>query len=382
MQIGKSDVSQRLYPVIAFIKARDIMKLLAPACDENGFAFHGNFFQGLEAIGNKTGADNIYPPRALLTKLFQRKQQCMGLTIPPGQIGTGNKSDICLHPVQAPRPATARFSGIRNDRDRLYPGCIAALRGNSSPACRVCRSSASNRIHFVPARRYNPDDRDNASQCVGRGYYASFPIARILHRMPRRCCWKHTAGRAATPECARSPVASSAQHLGEWKDCRYSWHIPPSARGELDALRQDIAQQLSLASSMYLQRRAFRHPDLGILFRRFSWAGVKYDAVQNQPPRPPRNFHYPWIAQELLEVRPQRLGGRSIRRTEIDQQYTCLVWCTVLVSGFGGDQDSVRAKNTLKIAYRGSGFAVRPYLKGKECLSKWPGRRNLVYLML
>ena len=74
MQISKSDVGQRVYPVIAFIEARDIMKLMAPSLDKNGFAFHGDFFKGFEAIGNKTGTDYINAPGILFTELFQGKR--------------------------------------------------------------------------------------------------------------------------------------------------------------------------------------------------------------------------------------------------------------------------------------------------------------------
>src|SRR3569623_176432 len=92
---------------------------------------------------------------------------------------------------------------------------------------------------------------------------------------------------------------------------------------------------------MNFQRRTFGHPDLGILLRRFLRPDIKYDAVQNQPPRPPWKFHHSRITKELLEVWAQRLCSRSIGCTEIDQQYAGPVGCVLLESGFGGNQDSV-----------------------------------------
>src|SRR5690242_11437220 len=92
---------------------------------------------------------------------------------------------------------------------------------------------------------------------------------------------------------------------------------------------------------MYFQRRTFRRPDLGILFRRSLRPDVKYDAVQNQPPYPSRKFHHSRIAEELLEIWTQRLGGWGIGSAEIDQQYPCSTRYVSLVSWPWGSQDSV-----------------------------------------
>src|SRR5688500_15932012 len=77
------------------------MKLLASSLDEDRLAFHGDFFQGFEAIGNKTGADNIDAPRFLLAKLLQGNG---GIWAQPlGTAESGLEADLVLVCIQSQR---------------------------------------------------------------------------------------------------------------------------------------------------------------------------------------------------------------------------------------------------------------------------------------
>jgi hypothetical protein len=50
------------------------------------------------------------------------------------------------------------------------------------------------------------------------------------------------------------------------------------------AFTEQALEQLGLALGVYSQRRAFRHPDAGVLGGRFFRADVEDDAVEDQPP--------------------------------------------------------------------------------------------------
>src|SRR5687768_10569854 len=77
------------------------MKLLASSLGEDRFAFHGDFFQGFETIGNKTGADNIDAPGFLFAKLLQSNGGIR--TQPLGTAEPGLETDLVSARVQLQR---------------------------------------------------------------------------------------------------------------------------------------------------------------------------------------------------------------------------------------------------------------------------------------
>ena len=69
------------------------------------------------------------------------------------------------------------------------------------------------------------------------------------------------------------------------------------------------------------QGRATFIPDRGVGFSRTLGARIENDAVENQPPDRSRYLYNSRVPQELLQIRLQRLGSRSLRRAEIGQQH-------------------------------------------------------------
>ena len=93
-------------------------------------------------------------------------------------------------------------------------------------------------------------------------------------------------------------------------------------RGDGDmvaAFAQQALEQLGLALGMHAQRRAFGHPDAGVLGCGFLRAGVEDDAVKDQPPQRLRNFDHAGVGQKFAEVAAQ--GGRrgGVRGAQVDE---------------------------------------------------------------
>ena len=71
MQIGKSNISERQYPVGTLVKAGNVMKILTSCLDEQVSALHCNFFQGFQAILNKAWTDYIHALCPFPAELFE-----------------------------------------------------------------------------------------------------------------------------------------------------------------------------------------------------------------------------------------------------------------------------------------------------------------------
>src|SRR5690554_1124713 len=85
---------------------------------------------------------------------------------------------------------------------------------------------------------------------------------------------------------------------------------------------QGKRQRFSLTPGIQQQRRPFLGPHRAVGSRRTLRPGVENDAVKYQPPQRPRHFHYSRVPQELLEITPQRRGGRLVGCPQIGNEHT------------------------------------------------------------
>ena len=94
------NAGHRFYPLRRFIEAADVMKFAATCGQEIGLGFHRNFFQGLETVAGKAGAQNIDPLDTFVRQFFQGRR---GIRLQPfGFAETGLESDQCLVFRQSP----------------------------------------------------------------------------------------------------------------------------------------------------------------------------------------------------------------------------------------------------------------------------------------
>jgi len=107
-------------------------------------------------------------------------------------------------------------------------------------------------------------------------------------------------------------------------------------------LPQPALEQLGLPLGMHLERRSFRHPDLGVLGRRFGRTQVEHEEIEDQPPDRARNLDYTRIPEKLLEVAAQCRSGRRLWRTEVHQQEGGAARGAVIGRGFGSVAGHVR----------------------------------------
>ena len=98
---------------------------------------------------------------------------------------------------------------------------------------------------------------------------------------------------------------------------------------------EKATQKLGLTFAVHFQWRTFRCPDGGVLGRRFGWADIKDDAIQNQPPENFGNLDDTWIREKFFKVTPDGWCSGSLRRTQIDQHDGCFCCLTVAVRWFG-----------------------------------------------
>jgi hypothetical protein len=66
----EGDVAQGAKPVVALVEAGDVVILLPAGVEKVRLALDGDFFQGFQAVGGKTGADGIHPFGAFPAKIL------------------------------------------------------------------------------------------------------------------------------------------------------------------------------------------------------------------------------------------------------------------------------------------------------------------------
>src|SRR5262245_16254312 len=69
--LGRRDFRERRDPFGRLVEARDEMEIPAARGDIGKASFDADFLEGLEAVGDKAGADHVHPLNAFLRQLYQ-----------------------------------------------------------------------------------------------------------------------------------------------------------------------------------------------------------------------------------------------------------------------------------------------------------------------
>ena len=294
------------------------MKLLAAGFEKAGAAFHRQFFQGFQAVGGEARSDHVDASHAVAAERCQRL------------VGVG------LQPFGA---AEARLEGeailLRVESQRLRqqaPGLPAFAMVGVALVERVAWHAVETHQQYVGAAVHLPVIADVGGQRLDVGGV----VVVVLERAQRRLVADLLQPGKRHVECGggagggvlriggqdQDAVAAGGLHsrqgVGDGR-VAVAHRVFDHERGG-DFLAQPAFQQLGLLFGVDLERRAVLGPDRGVFRGRLFRSGVEDDAVEDRPPHGARDFHHARVGQELLQVRPQRPGGRRLGGAEIDQQ--------------------------------------------------------------
>jgi len=272
---------------------------LAAAGREKGLARRdADFLQRLKAVGNESGADDVYPFRSGLGHGDQRRLR-IGLQ-PLGEAEARLES----YDERFPRKAEA-------SREQFSGGEAMSL-VRIAPIHRTLRQAVEAHHQPLAAPMLGPVSVDVRGERVD----ISWMVVELPHHAnARRQQVEHAAGGAGRVLGIQGQDDRIRKLRKGGCDRR-----PAVAHGVLDLRAGFLREQVCLAGGVHRQRRAFGGPDQAVLFGGFRRPGAQDDAVKDRQPKESRQLHHPRVGKELSKISTHRLRGRGGGSAEVDEQ--------------------------------------------------------------